>query len=120
MNLYSQAYHLSETYTVAASHPTAQPNWILGAKAGRDVPVGTNTNPGRWEETDVRESRQPVAGHPILLRLAAVDSSGTESASDKAKREELVKKNAEIEASNKKIGEANEAISRTFRQETKR
>src|SRR6185369_79029 len=38
-----------------------------------------------------------------------------ESAEDKAKREELMKKNAEIESANKKISEANEVIGRTFK-----
>src|SRR6185369_14140322 len=37
------------------------------------------------------------------------------SAEDKAKLEELKKKNAEIEASNKKITEANAVIARTFK-----
>src|SRR5215217_8495861 len=27
------------TYTVAASHPTANPNFLPGVKAGRDIPV---------------------------------------------------------------------------------
>jgi len=41
-------------------------------------------------------------------------SSG-ESGSDKAKREELMKKNAEIEEKNKKAGEVNEVLGRTFK-----
>ena len=49
------------------------------------------------------------------IRLPAAASSGGESAADKAKREELMKKNAEIEAGNKKITEANEIIARTFK-----
>src|SRR5580765_6708444 len=27
------------TYTVAASHPTAQPNFITGVRAGKDIPA---------------------------------------------------------------------------------
>src|SRR5215212_4830671 len=34
------------TYVVAASHPTARPNWIPGVKAGRDVPVELTLTPG--------------------------------------------------------------------------
>ncbi len=42
-------------------------------------------------------------------------SGGGGSAADKAKLEELKKKNAEIEVANKKITEANEIIGRTFK-----
>src|SRR6185295_13036999 len=34
------------TYTVAASHPTAKPNWVPGVKAGRDVPCEITVTPG--------------------------------------------------------------------------
>jgi tetratricopeptide (TPR) repeat protein len=43
------------------------------------------------------------------------NSGAGESAEAKAKREEMLKKNAEIEAGNKKITEANEVIARTFK-----
>jgi hypothetical protein len=39
---------------------------------------------------------------------------GSESAADKAKREELIKKNKEIEDANKKITEANATVMKTF------
>ena len=106
-------------YTVVASHPTAAPNWVDGAKAGRDVPVEIVVGPGDGKRPTLEEIKAAGGG-----RTAAGGGGGGgggsaapsgESASDKAKAEELRKKNAEIEASNKKITEANEVIARTFK-----
>jgi tetratricopeptide (TPR) repeat protein len=51
--------------------------------------------------------------------MAGTSNSGTatakESSDDKAKREELIKKNAEIEASNKRAESSNATIDRTFK-----
>ena len=102
------------TYTVAASHPTAAPNFVGGVRAGTENQVELVVTPGDGKRLTLDEVKaagaatgQPVAG--------GRSSGGGESAADKAKREELLKKNAEIEASNKKISEANEVISRTFK-----
>src|SRR5262249_3499708 len=46
---------------------------------------------------------------------ASSSSSGGESAADKAKREELMKKNTEIEAANKKIENANKIVGDAFK-----
>ena len=106
-------------YTVVASHPTAAPNWVDGAKAGRDVPVEIVVGPGDGKRPTLEEIKAAGGG-----RTAAGGGGGGgggsaapsgESASDKAKAEELRKKNAEIEAANKKITDANEIIARTFK-----
>src|SRR5690242_11822870 len=100
------------TYTVAASHPTAAPNFVPGVKAGREIPCEITVTPGNGKRLTLEETNAataPSAGG------GAAPSGNTESAADKAKREELMKKNAEIEATNKKITEANEIISRTFK-----
>jgi len=101
------------TYTVAASHATATPNWVPGVKAGRDVPVEITVTPGDGKRLTFEEIK--AAGGGSAAPPAAGGSAPSESAADKAKREELAKKNAEIEAGNKKISEANEIISRTFK-----
>ena len=101
------------TYTVAASHPTAAPSFVNGVKAGRDIPVEITVTPGDGKRLTLEEIR--AAGGGTAKSSAGGGSSGGESASDKAKREELARKNAEIEASNKKIAEANEIIARTFK-----
>lgn len=96
------------TYTVAASHPTASPTFVPGVKVGRGVPVELTVTPGsgrRLTLDDLNKAGGTSTNPP----------AGGESAADKAKREELMKKNAEIEAANKKITDANEIIGRTFK-----
>jgi len=99
------------TYTVAASHPTAAPNFVPGVKAGRDIQCDIVVTPGNGKRLTLEELKTaaPAGGS------SSGGSSSGESAADKAKREELMRKNAEIEASNKKITEANEIIARTFK-----
>jgi len=94
-------------YTVAVSHPTAQPTWQPGVKAGRDVDVVLNVSPGDGKRLTLDDIKALGAssGAPV---------GGTESAADRAKREEAMRKNAEIEARNKKIEETNVVVERTF------
>jgi tetratricopeptide (TPR) repeat protein len=99
------------TYIVAASHPTAAPGWMPGVKAGRDIPVEITVTPGDGKRLTLEELKAAGGGSTP----APGGTVEKESAADKAKREELLKKNAEIEASNKKITEANEVIGRTFK-----
>ena len=95
------------TYTVAVSHPTAQPTWQPNVKAGRDVDVVLNVSPGDGKRLTLDDIKALGAssGAPV---------GGTESAADRAKREEAMRKNAEIEARNKKIEETNVVVERTF------
>lgn len=97
------------TYTVAASHPTASPNFVPGVRAGQGIEVEIVVTPGDGKRLTLEEIKRAGGGSSNPA------ASGGESAADKAKREELMKKNAEIEASNKKITEANEVIGRTFK-----
>ena len=99
-------------YAVAASHPTAKPNFVQGIKAGRDMKVEVVLTPGDGKRFTYDEVR---AGASAATPAPGGSGGGGESAADKAKREELLKKNAEIEAKNKKITEANEVIGRTFK-----
>jgi tetratricopeptide (TPR) repeat protein len=101
------------TYTVAASHPTAAPNFLPGAKAGRDIPVELTVTPGNGKRLSFDEIKSAGGGTPTPPN--ATGGTPQPSAEDKAKIEEMKKKNAEIEASNKKITEANEVIARTFK-----
>jgi tetratricopeptide (TPR) repeat protein len=102
------------TYTVAASHPTAAPNFQPGVKAGREIPCDITVTPGDGKRLTL-EDIKAAGGTSSAAPGGSGSSGGAESAADKAKREEMLKKNAEIEASNKKISEANEVISRTFK-----
>src|SRR6185369_9350529 len=101
------------TYTVAASHPTAAPNFVPGVKAGHEIPCDITVTAGTGKRLTLDEIK--AAGGTATAPAGGSGAPPAESAADKAKREELMKKNAEIEAGNKKITEANEVIARTFK-----
>lgn len=101
------------TYTVAASHPTAAPNFLPGVKAGRGIDVDLTLSPGDGKRLSFDEIKSAGGGSPTPPNASG--GTAQPSAEDKAKMEEMKKKNAEIEASNKKITEANEVIARTFK-----
>jgi len=98
-------------YTVVASHPTARPNFLPGVRVGQGNVIEIVVTPGDGKRPTYDEIKAAGGGTPN----PAAAASGGESAADKAKREEMMKKNAEIEASNKKVTEANEIIGRTFK-----
>ena len=100
------------TYTVAASHPTAGPSFQAGVKAGREVPVEITLSPGNGKRLTFDEIKSAGGGS---ANPPPAGGAAQPSAEDKAKIEEMKKKNAEIEAANKKITESNEVISRTFK-----
>jgi tetratricopeptide (TPR) repeat protein len=102
------------TYTVAASHPTASPNFVNGFKVGREIDCELVVTPGDGKRLTLDEIKS------VKVSNAPAESSGGgggggESAADKAKREELLRKNKEIEESNKKINDANATVARTFK-----
>ena len=103
------------TYTVAASHATAAPSWLPGVKVGRDITYELTVTPGDGKRLSFEEIKSAGGGAATPPAASGAAAGGGESAADKAKREELMKKNAEIEAANKKITEANEVIARTFK-----
>jgi|ERR1043165_3150500 tetratricopeptide (TPR) repeat protein len=102
-------------YVVAASHPTAKPNWVPGVRAGKDIPCEITVTPGDGKRLTFDEIKAAGGGSANPPTAGGGNSGGGESAEAKAKREEMLKKNAEIEAGNKKITEANEVIARTFK-----
>lgn len=95
------------TYTVAASHPTAAPNYVPGVRAGKGIPVEITVTPGNGRVLTLADLEK-VGG-------ASANPTAAPSAEDKAKMEEMAKKNAEVEEKNKKITESNEVIARTFK-----
>ncbi len=99
-------------YIVAASHPSAQPSWQQGIRAGRGIEYEITLSPGDGRRLTLDEIKgaAPPAG------TGSSGGSGTsESAEERARREELARKNAEIEAGNKKILEANAVVAKTFK-----
>ena len=100
-------------YTIAASHPTASPNFVNGFRVGQDIDCEIVVMPGDGKRLTIDE----IKSVKVTSAPAEGGSGGgnTESAADKAKREELLKKNKEIEESNKKIEAANATVGRTFK-----
>lgn len=96
------------TYTVAVSHPTAQPTWQPNVKAGRDIDVALTVTAGDGRKLTLDDIKALGAA------AGTATTSGSESAADRAKREEAMRKHAEIEAKNKKIEETNTTVERTF------
>lgn len=106
------------TYIVSVSHPTASPTFIPGVKAGRGVPVELEVKPGDGKRLTFDEIKSAGGATAAPANPAAPGNTGggaKESEADKAKREELLRKNKEIEEGNKKIEAANAIIARTFK-----
>jgi len=104
------------TYTIAASHPTASPNFVNGFKVGREIDCELVLTPGDGKRLTIDEIKAvKVSSAPAGASASGGGGGSSESAADKAKREELIKKNKEIEESNKKINEANATVGRTFK-----
>lgn len=99
------------TYIIAASMPNAAPVYQGNVKAGRDIDYELVLSPGDGRKLTLDEINK-------LKAKGGADtpaSSGTESAADKAKREEALKKNAEIEAANKKAESTNQVVGDSFK-----
>jgi tetratricopeptide (TPR) repeat protein len=99
------------TYTVVVSHPTAAPTWLNGIKAGRNVDYEFVMSPGNGNRPTLEEVKAASASSGD----ANAGSGSKETAAERAKREEAIKKNAEIMEKNKKIEASNAIVSRTFK-----
>lgn len=95
-------------YTLAASAPNAEPTYLPGAKAGRDIDYELTLTAGG-------DGRRMTEAEVKAASSSAAPAGTAESAADKAKREEIERKNAEIETKNKKIVSSNETVARTFK-----
>jgi hypothetical protein len=91
------------TNTVTASHPIASPSWVAGVRSGRDMSVELKLGPGDGKRLTLAE-----------IRAASGEAPTGAEASAQAARDELARKNAEIQAANAKIMAVNETIARTF------
>jgi len=100
------------TYIVAASLPKASPYAMRNVKVGRDIDYEIVLGPGDGKRLTEEEAKKVVAGGGVD---ATTTGGGGESAEAKAKREELLKKNAEIEASNKKAENTNQVVGEAFK-----
>src|SRR5687767_4502610 len=91
------------TYAIAASMPNAQPTYQPGVKVGRDIDYELVLSPGDGSRMTLDQIKAAIASRRNSSPSddAGSSSSGGESSAEKAKRDELIKKNAEIEAANR-------------------
>jgi len=97
-------------YTIAASLPGARPSYLPNVKVGRGVDFELVLSAGDGKRLTLEEIKAAEKN----LGSSATGTPAAASSADKAKMEELAKKNAEIEAKNKKIEESNTTVTRTF------
>ena len=101
---------LGGDYVIGVSLPGAQPSYLPGVKAGREVDYAIElTMPGDGRRLTLEEIKTLMGGS------GGATGGARESAEDKAKRAELLKKNEEIAASNEKAKASNEIIGRSFK-----
>lgn len=95
------------TYIVAVSAPGARPTYLNNIKAGRGQDINFTLDPGdgtRPTEEQVRAAAEAGGG-----------GTTSESPEERAKREEMERKNAEIKKSNEKNSQINDIVGRTFK-----
>jgi tetratricopeptide (TPR) repeat protein len=100
-------------YIIAASLPNAAPTYQAGVRVGQDIDFELVLNPGDGRKLTLDEIKkmQATSGG----ETAGATGGGTESAADKAKREELLKKNEEIANANKKAEDTNKVVGESFK-----
>lgn len=98
------------TYVIAASKPDAQPNWLPDVKAGRDADYEIELRPGDGKRLTIEEIKAATSHSP-----APAGGTAKLSAEEKARLEEIERKNAEIAATNTKNKNSNEIVARTFK-----
>src|SRR6185369_10052164 len=97
-------------YVIVVSAPGAQPNWLPGVRAGQDIDYPIVLSAGDGKRLTADEVKTAMAAPRVGAPAAGVK----ESAEEKAKREELERKNAEIMKNNEKAQSSNAIIERTF------
>ena len=97
------------TYVIAVSMPNAAPVYQPNVKAGREIDYELILTPGDGRRLTLDEIKKAEAGG------GGNSGGGGESATDRAKREELEKKNKEILEGNKKVEETNKVVGDSFK-----
>ena len=104
------------TYVIAVSAPNAAPTVRGGVKVGRDIDFELVMSPGNGQRLTEEQAKAGGGNGDGATGGSTGGASGTgESAADRAKREEMEKKNAEVIEANKKIENANQVIGDSFR-----
>jgi tetratricopeptide (TPR) repeat protein len=98
------------TYVISVSMPGAQPYYEGNVKAGREQEYKIELSPGDGKRLTKADIKGFLAGS-----TGGSTGGAKETAEEKTKRAELLKKNEEITASNKKAEESNAVVERTFK-----
>jgi tetratricopeptide (TPR) repeat protein len=105
------------TYTITASAPNARPDAVVNIKVGQDTDFELTLGPGDGKRFTAAEVKDIAAG-----RGGSGGGGGgggaaprKESAEERANREEMERKNAEIAAQNVKNQNVNAILNRTFK-----
>jgi len=101
------------TYVVSISAPGGQPQAIGGVRVVNETPVQVTLSAGDGRRLTADEAKKIAAG--VRPSAGAGGGGGRESAEDKAKREEIERKNKEITEQNEKNKNINDIVSRTFK-----
>ena len=102
-------------YIIAASMANAAPTFLGGVRVGQEIDFELVLNPGDGRKYTLDEIKQMQATKGGETAGAASSGGGTESAADKAKRDELIKKNEEIANANKKAEDTNKVVGESFK-----
>jgi tetratricopeptide (TPR) repeat protein len=102
-------------YTIVVSAPGAHPDYVKDIRVSQRPANDFQLVPGDGSRPTLDQVKAVNAGRPTGGDVGT-SAKPAESKESKAAREELLRKNAEIEESNKKIQSANETISRTFKE----
>jgi tetratricopeptide (TPR) repeat protein len=100
------------TYTVSASAPGATPSARGGVKARADQPIEIVLSPGDGRKLTEAEAITAGKGGNAP---ANTGGGSTENAADKAKAEDIAKKNAVVVEENKKIENSNKVVGDAFK-----
>jgi cytochrome c-type biogenesis protein CcmH/NrfG len=101
---------LTGTYTLIISAPGCEPTFLTGVRAINAEPLKVELRPGDGRKLTMNDIKTMQAAGP---RAGGQQMSAAEA---KKQQEEIEKKRAEIEASNKKIMESHEAMKKLFDQ----
>jgi tetratricopeptide (TPR) repeat protein len=98
------------TYIIAVSMPNAQPSYQTNVKAGKDMDYEIVLSPGSGRRLTADEAKKLAAGEG-----SSISGGGSESAADKAKREEMIKKAEEVRKENEKNSNINKVVGDAFK-----
>jgi tetratricopeptide (TPR) repeat protein len=97
------------TYTVAVSVAGAQPSYVANVRAGGEDEIKIELAPGDGRRLTRDEIKTLMSG------AGPATGSAKETSEERAKREEIERKNKEIAAGNEKAKNANATVEKTFK-----